>query len=57
MARTTDPDQAWFWAPEWQEMEREADADLAAGRLTGYESDEDFLAALDERMKPVRPDD
>jgi len=21
-------DQAWFWTPEWQDMEREADQDL-----------------------------
>jgi hypothetical protein len=51
-----DPEQAWFWTREWQEKEREADADLAAGRTTRYESDEDFLAALDERMKPVDAD-
>lgn len=51
-----DPHQAWFWTREWQEKEREADADLAARRATRYESDEDFLAALDERMKPVDAD-
>lgn len=44
-----DPDQAWFWTPEWQAGEREADADIAAGRGTRYDSDEEFLAALDER--------
>ncbi len=27
-------DQAWFWADRWQAMEREADADVAAGRTT-----------------------
>ena len=26
---------AWFWSPEWQAKEREADADLAAGRISG----------------------
>jgi hypothetical protein len=51
-----DPDQAWFWTREWQEKEREADEDLTAGRSTRYESDEDFLAALDERMKPLDAD-
>jgi antitoxin PrlF len=44
-----DPDQAWFWTPEWQAGERDADADVAAGRRTRYHSDEEFLAALDER--------
>ena len=29
-----DPDQAWFWTPEWQAKEREADEAIAAGRLT-----------------------
>jgi len=28
--------QAWFWTPEWQAGEREADADIAAGRVTTY---------------------
>ena len=51
-----DPDQAWFWTREWQGREREADDDLAAGRVTPYESDEEFLAALDERMKPLDAD-
>lgn len=49
-----DPDQAWFWTREWQEMEREADEALAAGDFVRYESDEEFLAALDERTKPSR---
>ena len=51
-----DPDQAWFWTREWQTEEREADDDLAAGRATSYASDEDFLAALDERTKPLDAD-
>jgi hypothetical protein len=51
-----DPEQAWFWTREWQEREREADEDLAAGRVTRFESDEQFLAGLDERMKPLDAD-
>jgi hypothetical protein len=35
-----DPDQAWFWTREWQQKEREADDDLAAGRASRYDSDE-----------------
>lgn len=27
-------DQAWFWSDRWQAMEREADADIAAGQTT-----------------------
>ena len=43
-----DPDQAWFWTPEWQAKEREADEAIAAGRLTTYYSTEEFLASLEE---------
>jgi hypothetical protein len=50
------PEQAWFWTREWQEREREADKDLAAGWVTRFESDEDFLAELDERTKPLDVD-
>jgi hypothetical protein len=41
-----DPEDAWFWTPEWQEKERAADADIAAGRVTTYANDEEFLASL-----------
>lgn len=39
-------DQAWFWTPQWQAKEAEADAEAAAGEGTVYHSDEEFLAAL-----------
>jgi antitoxin PrlF len=39
-------DQMWFWTPEWQTREAEADADLAAGNSTTYDSEEEFLNAL-----------
>lgn len=48
--------QAWFWTPEWQAGERQADDDIAAGRVERYDSDEDFLAALETRMKPLDAD-
>ncbi len=51
-AEERDPDQWWFWTPEWQAGEREAEADLAAGRFDRYESDEEFLEALRSRMNP-----
>jgi hypothetical protein len=46
-AREIYPEQAWFWTPEWQEGEREANAQLAAGQATIYNSDEEFLHHLD----------
>jgi len=43
--------QAWYWTPEWQAKEREADEDIAAGRGEFFESGEAFLQALRERSK------
>jgi hypothetical protein len=40
-------DQAWFWSDRWQEMEREAEADIAAGRVTTHDSTEAFLKHVD----------
>ncbi|MGH2604737.1 MAG: AbrB/MazE/SpoVT family DNA-binding domain-containing protein, partial [Dehalococcoidia bacterium] len=40
-------DQRWFWTERWQRMEREADEDIAAGRLRAYEDVDELLAALD----------
>ena len=38
--------QDWFWAPEWQRREAEADDDLAAGRYVTYEDADEMLASL-----------
>ncbi len=46
--KVIDSAQAWFWTPEWQEGEREASADIAAGRVRTHHNDEDFLASLDD---------
>jgi antitoxin MazE len=40
-------DQAWFWTERWQQMEREADDAVAAGRTVTAEDVEEFLADLD----------
>ena len=50
-----DPDQAWFWTPEWLEGEREVDAEIAAGGGERFGSDEEFLAAMDRDLKPLEP--
>ncbi|MBU4302686.1 MAG: AbrB/MazE/SpoVT family DNA-binding domain-containing protein [Actinobacteria bacterium] len=36
---TIDRDQAWYWTPEWQKGEREADEDIAAGRVYEMKAD------------------
>lgn len=40
-------DQAWFWTDRWQAMEREADADVAAGRVVVVEGADELIAQLD----------
>jgi AbrB family looped-hinge helix DNA binding protein len=41
-----DPEQSWFWTPEWRAREREADRDYAEGRFITYHSTEEFLDSL-----------
>lgn len=55
LVRVIDPDQAWFWTPEWQDGEREADAQIASGDTVRFESDDEMLAYLD-RIAPSTPD-
>ena len=49
LLRGRDPGQAWFWTPEWQSGELEADADLAAGRVEAFDNSED----LDRRLAEI----
>jgi len=39
---------AWFWTDAWQAREREADEDLADGRVVSYADSESFLASLND---------
>ena len=41
-----DQDQAYFWSEEWQAAEREADADIAAGRVRTFDNVEDLIREL-----------
>ena len=41
-------DQSWFWSDRWQAMEREADADAAAGRFTVVDGVEGLISHLDD---------
>ena len=45
----TDPDQAWFWTPEWQAGEREAADELARGEVETFDDGEEFLRDLADR--------
>jgi hypothetical protein len=43
---TVDKSQAWFWSKRWQQREREADEDVAAGRLRRFKDTDDFVDHL-----------
>ena len=47
-AQIVPPDQAWFWSERWQRLEREAQADIDAGRLATFDTVVDALAHLDQ---------
>ncbi len=42
-----DEDQAWYWTEQWQQWEREADEDIAAGRTKGFDSINKLIESLD----------
>jgi AbrB family looped-hinge helix DNA binding protein len=44
--KVIDASQAWFWALDWHDGEREADADSAAGRGESFDSAELFMESL-----------
>jgi AbrB family looped-hinge helix DNA binding protein len=46
--KVIDSTQAWFWTPSWQRGEAEAETDIAAGRVSIFKSDDEFLASLNE---------
>src|SRR5579863_9854858 len=52
--KVIDATQAWFWSPEWQAAERQADADKAAGRVETFDSGDAFISALSSRAKQSR---
>ena len=43
-------DQAWFWTPQWQAMENEADRDLAEGHYEDFKTFDDLLESLENEQ-------
>ena len=41
-------DQAYFWTPRWQQGEREAQADINAGRVKRFKTAKDLIAELND---------
>jgi antitoxin PrlF len=54
--KVIDATQAWFWEAAWQAGEREADADIAAGRFDRFAGDDALMLALDQQSKPLDAD-
>ena len=44
-----DKSQAYFWTEAWQAGERQADADIAAGRVAAFDDVDDLIADLDAK--------
>jgi AbrB family looped-hinge helix DNA binding protein len=42
-----DKDQAWFWTRRWQEGEKEAEADIRAGRVESFQDVNTAISFLD----------
>ena len=41
-----DDNQSWYWTPQWQAAEKEADEDIAAGRVYHYDNVDDLMRSL-----------
>lgn len=44
---STYPDQSYYWTPEWQEAEREAAEELAAGKGRTFKTPEEAIEWLE----------
>ena len=49
--KLVDKEQAWFWTKRWQEGEREAEEDVSAGRIHGFDNAKEAIAFLHKRAK------
>ena len=38
--------QAWFWSRKWQKWEKQADKDIAAGKVKGFDSMDELISSL-----------
>jgi antitoxin PrlF len=48
-AQVISPEQAWFWTQRWQQMEREAQADLEQGRVHEFSDVDEVITFLENR--------
>jgi len=43
--------QSWYWTPEWQAAEKEADEDIATGRVHRFDNVEDAIKFLHQQAE------
>lgn len=46
-------DQQWFWTEKWQVGEREAQAEIEAGKVKHFDSMEEFNEIVHHLIKPI----
>ena len=46
-----DEGQSWYWSKEWQAAEKEADEDIATGRVTKFDNIDDALEFLHKQAE------
>ena len=46
-AITIPADQAWFWTERWQQLEREAQADIDSGRVRRFPNVDEAISSLE----------
>ena len=46
--KAEDQEQAWFWTKRWQQGEKEAEADIRAGRVKIFPDAKSAIAELDK---------
>jgi AbrB family looped-hinge helix DNA binding protein len=54
--QTISPEQSWFWTERWQKIERQAQADLDAGRVVAFDNVEDAIQYLHTAAEDERDD-
>lgn len=47
ITKPNEPDQSWFWTTRWQQMEAEADEDLATECFKSFETIDEMVRFLD----------
>jgi len=49
-------DQSWYWTPEWQAAEKEADEDISAGRINRFKNVNNAIKFLHEQADQANGD-